>query len=83
MIVWDPNKAIDIGERSTCGDGQMEMFYCNIYLLLYFQDGTMVLDLSNKTDEALAKVRVLYNELVILRKAVSKVSGALFMRNQK
>ena len=24
VIAWDPNKAIDIGERSICGGGQFE-----------------------------------------------------------
>ena len=27
-IVWDPNKAIDIGEWSACGGGWLERFYC-------------------------------------------------------
>ena len=28
MIVWDPNKAIDIEEYSNCEDGQLERYYC-------------------------------------------------------
>ena len=27
-IVWDPNKAIDIGEWLICGGGQLERYYC-------------------------------------------------------
>ena len=27
-ILWDPNKAINIGEWSTCGGGHLERFYC-------------------------------------------------------
>ena len=27
VIVWDPNRAINI-EESTCGGGQLERFYC-------------------------------------------------------
>ena len=34
-IVWDRNKAIDIGEWSICGGGQLERFDC-IWLLLDF-----------------------------------------------
>ena len=30
-IIWDPNKAIDVGEWSICGGGQLERFYC-IYI---------------------------------------------------
>ena len=32
-IVWDPNKAIDIGELSICGGGQFERF--NLYYMYY------------------------------------------------
>ena len=28
VILWDPNKAIDIGEWSICGGGQLESFCC-------------------------------------------------------
>ena len=35
MIVWDPNKTIDIGELSIGGDGPLEKFYCNWILLLW------------------------------------------------
>ena len=28
MIMWGPNKAIDIGEWYICGGGQSERFYC-------------------------------------------------------
>ena len=28
MIVWDPNKSIDIGEWAICGDGRLKRFYC-------------------------------------------------------
>ena len=30
MIVWDPNKAIDIGSWSICGGGWLDRFYCII-----------------------------------------------------
>ena len=33
MIVWEPNKAIDIGEWSICGGAQLERF---IYIYMYF-----------------------------------------------
>ena len=40
MIIWDPNKAIDIGRWSTCGGGRLERFYCTCliaaYLSLYY-----------------------------------------------
>ena len=29
-IVWDPKKAIDIGEWSICGGGWLERFYCTL-----------------------------------------------------
>ena len=31
-ILWKPNKAIDIGEYSICGGGQLERFYCSSIL---------------------------------------------------
>ena len=34
VILWDPNKTIDIGEWSICGAGRLERFYCihiNVY----------------------------------------------------
>ena len=34
VIVWDPNKAIDLGEGSICGGGRIERFYC-IYIYIY------------------------------------------------
>ena len=34
MIVWDPNKAIDIGKWSICGGGLLERFY-GIYIYIY------------------------------------------------
>ena len=27
-IVWDGNKAVDIGEWAVCGGGRLERFYC-------------------------------------------------------
>ena len=33
-IVWDPNKAIDIGESLIFGVGRLERFYC-IYIYIY------------------------------------------------
>ena len=29
-IVWDTNKAVNIGEWSICGGDQLERFYCHI-----------------------------------------------------
>ena len=31
VIIWEPNKVIDIGKRSTCRDGQLERFDCSYY----------------------------------------------------
>ena len=33
VIVWDSNKAIDIGEWSIPGGGRLERFYCSPKLL--------------------------------------------------
>ena len=27
VIAWDPNEAIDIGDRSICGGGRLKRFY--------------------------------------------------------
>ena len=29
-IIWDTNKAIDVGEWPICGGGQLERFYCMV-----------------------------------------------------
>ena len=31
-ILWDPHKAIDIGEWSLGGDGRLEKFYYSLYI---------------------------------------------------
>ena len=35
MIIWDPNNTIDIGEWSICGGGQIESFYCVLYIYIH------------------------------------------------
>ena len=34
VVVWDPDKAIDIGEWSICGGGRLERIYCK-YIYIY------------------------------------------------
>ena len=34
MVIWDPNKAIDIGEWSICGGGRLQRFCCK-YMPVY------------------------------------------------
>ena len=40
VIVWDPNKAIDIGELSICGRGQLKKFYS-----IWMMDTNKVIDI--------------------------------------
>ena len=36
MIVWDLNKAIDLGTLSICGGDRLERFYCrHLYTYIY------------------------------------------------
>ena len=37
-IIWDPSKAIKIGEWSIRGSGQLERFYCSMVSILYLCD---------------------------------------------
>ena len=36
-IVWDQNKAIDVGEWSICGGGWLERFY-NMYIVPIYRE---------------------------------------------
>ena len=73
VIIWGPNKAINIKQWSICGGGQLERFYCNWYLSL----PSLVLGINKcMTRTSLESIRTLW-----LSEILGNGSAELFTRH--